>query len=259
MTENIEASIKAAYQEGKIYKTATICAEAAPDDADYVKRLLWEKLDMVRRHMRSGLLVDLCCATGGHLMTLASHADEAIGIDFSKPFIDQAKADAMAKGLTNTSFELGDAKALALADGSVGTLYSFSALYVIPGVDDVIAEIARVLKPGGRCILDMGNAHSLNTYCVAHYPEWPPSFHVPTSEMLTMLDRHGLPVIEHRAFQLLPLWAGRPAWLWPLLHPAWKPLMARRVGRRMIDEWLSNLPGLKSLAFRQMIVAEKRS
>ena len=74
-----------------------------------------------------------------------------------------------------------------------------------------------------------------------------------------MLSQNGLSVIEHRAFQILPLWADRPGWLWPLLHPKWKKLMAHRVRGRMIDEWISNLPGLKSLAFRHIIVAEKRS
>ncbi len=258
MTAGIEASIKAAYEDGRIYRAGTICAEADRDADDYVRRLLWEKLDMVRRHLQPGPLVDLCCASGGHLMALAPLAERAVGIDFSRPFIDKAEADRQAAGLGNVRFELGDAKALPLAEGSVGTLYSFSALYVIPGVEDVIGEIARVLRPGGRCVLDMGNSRSLNACCVARYTELPPSFHVPVSAMLAMLDRHGLTIVEHRAFQLLPLWADRPRWLWPLLHPGWKPLMAGRIGGRMVDEWLSNLPLVRHLAFRQMIVAEKK-
>lgn len=256
----IEAAIKTAYEDGRIYRPATICIEAERDAADYTKRLLWEKMAMVRRHLRpSALLVDLCCATGTHLRALAGDVDRALGIDFSEPFIDKAREDALAEGLANVTFEIGDAKDLALDDRSVGTLYSFSSLYVIPGVDDVIAEIARVLAPGGRCILDLGNARSLNAYCVRHYTEWPPSFPLPLGEIRSMLRRHGLTVVEHRAFQILPLWADRPSWLWPLLHPIWTRLLARRVFGRMLDEWASNLPCLKNLAFRQLIVAEKGS
>ena len=258
MSTEIEAAIKIAYQDGRLYRPATICIEAERDAADYTRRLLWEKMEMVRRHLQpSELLVDLCCATGTHLRALAGGVDRALGIDFSEPFIEKARQDAETDGLGHLAFELGDAKDLPLEDRSVGTLYSFSSLYVILGVDDVIAEIARVLAPGGRCILDLGNARSLNSYCVRHYTEWPPSFPLPLAEIRAMLTRHGLTIVEHRAFQILPLWADRPNWLWPLLHPAWTSLLAKRVGGRMLDEWLSNLPGLKNLAFRQMIVAEK--
>ncbi|MGI9500847.1 MAG: class I SAM-dependent methyltransferase, partial [Geminicoccaceae bacterium] len=249
MTTEIEVAIKTAYEDGRVYRPSTICIDADRDAAEYTGRLLWEKMEMVRRHVQSStLLVDLCCATGTHLLDLAHNADRALGIDFSEPFIEKARHDAEAGGLGHIDFKLGDAKDLPLADRSVGTLYSFSSLYVIPGVDDVIGEIARVLAPGGRCILDLGNAGSLNSYCVRHYTEWPPSFPLPLGEIRAMLDRHRLSVVEHRAFQILPLWADRPGWLRPLLHPAWTSLLAKRVGRRMLDEWLSNLPGLKNLA-----------
>jgi len=33
--------------------------------------------------------------------------------------------------------------------------------------------------------------------------------------------------------------------------------MGHRIANRMIDEWISNLPGLKHFAFRHLIVAEK--
>ena len=254
-----DIAIKRAYQDGKLYKPSTICIEAERDAAEYTRRLLWEKMEMVRLHLkRSELLVDLCCATGTHLLELAGHVDRALGLDFSEPFIEKAKQEAETAGLDHIDFELGDAKDLPLADGSVGTLYSFSSLYVIPGVEEVVSEIARVLQPGGRCILDMGNARSLNSFCVRHYTEWPPSFPMPVHKIRSMLARHELTIIEHRAFQLLPLWADRPGWLWPLLHPAWTSLMAKRIGERMLDERLSNLPGLKNVAFRHMIVAERQ-
>ena len=62
---------------------------------------------------------------------------------------------------------------------------------------------------------------------------------------------------ERRCFQLLPLWAGRPAWLWPLLHPVWKSVLKRRLAGRMLDEWISSLPGLRAFAFRHVIVCRK--
>lgn len=106
-------------------------------------------------------------------------------------------------------------------------------------------------------MLDLGASRSLNTVCCKAYPEIAPSFHIPRSRMRHILRSEGLEIVEHRAFQILPYWADRPAWLWPLLHPFWKRLMQRKVAGRMLDEWVSNLPLIRNFAFRHLIVAKK--
>jgi ubiquinone/menaquinone biosynthesis C-methylase UbiE len=255
----VEKSIKDSYEAGEIYKTETICNRFDACSGDYVDRLLADKISTVRRNIQAGPLVDLCCATGEHLFTLADASDQCIGIDFSRPFIDEAKKRAHILGLGHVSFQEGDAKNIPLKSESVATLYSFSALYVIPDVQKVLREIVRVLRVGGRCVLDLGNSHSLNSICVKSYTELPPSFHISVAEMLRLCKLHGLEVIEHRAFQLLPLWAGKPRWLWPLLHPKWKTIMATRISGRMLDEWLSSSWFLRNFAFRHLLVCVKRS
>src|SRR3546814_11221425 len=96
-----------------------------------------------------------------------------------------------------------------------------------------MAETGRVLRPVVRCVLDLVNSRSLNAICVRAYTELPPTFHVTVTEMERLCRENGLRIIEHRRFQLLPLWAGKPRWMWPLLHPAWKNLMSRRTGSRI--------------------------
>jgi hypothetical protein len=80
---------------------------------------------------------------------------------------------------------------------------------------------------------------------------------IPINRMLELFEIDNISVIEHRAFQILPLWAGRPRWLWPLLHPGWKRIMRKRLHGKMIDEWVSGLHCLKSYAFRHLVVLEK--
>ena len=75
--------------------------------------------------------------------------------------------------------------------------------------------------------------------------------------MRRALRAAGLRVIRRRAFQLLPLWAGKPRWLWPLLHPFWKKLFSTRVGGKMLDEWFRGLPGARSFAFRHLLVCQR--
>lgn len=254
---SFEQTIRTAYETEGVYKADTICHRLNEHSKEYADRLLLEKLRTVRRHVTEGLLVDLCCATGEHLFTLADASDNCLGIDFSRPYIDRANQRSKDLGLSHVKFEVGDAKSLPLGTGSVATLYSFSALYAIPDVDVVIREISRVLREGGRCVLDLGNSKSLNSICVKAYTELPPTFHITVPEMQRICERHGLKVIEHRSFQLLPLWADKPRWLWLLLHPVWKKIMAARFKGKMLDELVSSSSLLRPYAFRHLLVCEK--
>jgi SAM-dependent methyltransferase len=253
----VDERIRDAYEGGETYKLDTVSARPRSDAQDYAGRLLDDKITTIRRYARPGLLVDLCCGTGEHLFALSDLGMESVGIDFSRPFIRHARAEAEKRDLNRAWFEVGDARALPLADSSVSTLYSLSSLYAIPGLDEAMAEISRVLRPGGRCILDLANSRSLNAICVRAYTELPPTFHITVTQMKRLCRKNGLRILEHRRFQLLPLWAGKPRWMWPLLHPAWKTVMSRRIGGRMIDEWISSAPLLRRFAFRHVIVCEK--
>lgn len=256
---NSEASekIRKSYDGTGIYKPETICRKLDVESATYVDKLLQVKLDIVRSIHRDGPVLDLCCATGSHLFELTDLSDECVGVDFSDAFISAAQKEAQERQQKNARFLVGDAKDIPLPDSSVSTVYSLSSLYAIPGVEDVVSEISRVLQPGGRCLLDMGNSRSLNTYCLRHYPEIPETFPIKPSAMLSSIEAAGMRIVDRRAFQLLPLWAGKPSWLWPLLHPRWNKIMAKSFSGKMLDEWVSNLPGVREISFRQLIVCEK--
>ncbi len=254
----LSKAVRDAYEAENLYRSNSICGQPDSNSNDYSSRLLAAKFAAIRRHVSEGLLVDLCCATGEHLFALAGRSDNCLGLDFSRPFISAAAERAEKLGLMHVRFAVADATSIPLISNSVATLYSFSALYAIPRVDRAVAEIARVLRPGGKCVLDFGNSRSLNSYCVRAYSELPPTFHLSVSEIEALCAQVGLRIIERRSFQILPLWADRPRWLWPLLHPGWKRLMSVRLGGRMIDEWISSAPLLNRFAFRQVIVCEKQ-
>lgn len=246
------------FQSAKIYKAETICARSNAQSGEYALVLLSRKLELVTKHHKPGLTLDLCCATGGHLFDLGDRIRPAIGIDFSEPFIAKAIDDAAEKDESGIAFAVGNAKLLPLPGESISTLYCLSSLYVIPNVEDVFSEVARVLKVGGHAILDLGNSRSLNAYCSRHYPDIARQHLLTTKQMHQSLSKAGLNIVEWRAFQILPLWTDRPRWLWPLLHPGWKKILKTRIAGKMLDEWISNLPLLRSLAFRHIVVCEKQ-
>jgi SAM-dependent methyltransferase len=256
-TDGVNRAIRDAYEGGHIYKVENICNQLNRRSTEYADLLLAVRLQMVRYHAVDGTLVDLCCATGEHLFGLADLSGQCVGIDFSRPFIEKAIERAGALGLSHVQFEVGDARAIPLQTASVSTLYSFSSLYAIPDIDVVVKEIARVLRTGGKCIIDYGNSRSLNAICVRAYAELPPTFHLRIDEMESYCESNGLKIVERRAFQLLPLWADKPRWLWPLLLPFWKRIMAKQIGGKMLDEWLSSSLLFRRFAFRHVLVCEK--
>lgn len=258
-TPNDESAYRRPFETEGVYSAQTICRKANAETRDYVDELLSDRLNIVRAHLTPGVLLDLCCATGDHLLSLRDIAEEALGIDFSQSYIAKARSDAAEKNAGNIAFVVGNAKALPLGSQSIGTLYSFSSLYTIRDVSPVFTEIARVLKPGGCAILDLQNSRSLNAFCVRkYYQHFAPTFPISLSRMFSLISKNELRVIEHRSFQILPLWAGRPLWLWPLLHPFWKVIMKHRFRGRMIDEWVSSAWPFKLFAYRHVMVLKKK-
>ncbi|MDO8680079.1 MAG: peptidoglycan bridge formation glycyltransferase FemA/FemB family protein [Acidobacteriota bacterium] len=255
--DQTERRLRQAFNESTVYEPARVSRPVYTEGDDYTDRLLQTRFELASRHYRGGRMVDLCCATGSHLIDNAGQIDKAVGVDFSLRYLDVAQGLARTRGIDNVTFVQADARGLPLATGSVNLLYCFSSLYVIPGAEDVVTEVGRVLASGGRAVLDFGNRRSINAFCLRYYTDWAPPHLLTVRQIRGAIDAAGLRTVTHRRFQLLPLWAGRPSWLWPLLHPAWKNVLKRRLFGRMLDEWVSSLPGLRAFAFRHVIVCEK--
>ncbi|WP_161539643.1 GNAT family N-acetyltransferase [Paramagnetospirillum kuznetsovii] len=253
-----EAALRRTYSAGTIYKVDDICALPIGSGISYSDRVLEAKLDAVRSSCSGdGVVVDLCCATGAHLMALSDRFRRGIGIDFSVPFIIDAERRRRQQGIQSVSFLVGSARAIPITSGSVDTVYCLSALYQIPEVEEVFVEVSRILAPGGRFVVEIGIAPSLNQMVCAAQPNLPQLHLLTLPAALAMLRRLGLSVATHRSFQLLPMWGDRPKWLKPLLSQPVVRFLMRDINGRMLEERLASLPGLKYFAFRHLIVCVK--
>ncbi len=74
----------------------------------------------------------------------------AIGIDMTDEMIAKAEANIAASGLTNVEVRKGIIEDMPVEAGSVDWVISNCVVNLSPEKDRVFAEIARVLKPGGR-------------------------------------------------------------------------------------------------------------
>jgi arsenite methyltransferase len=75
---------------------------------------------------------------------------KVIGLDMTPEMIARARANAVAAGVTNAEFRLGEAERMPVDDESVDWIISNCVINLSPDKPAVFREIARVLRPGGR-------------------------------------------------------------------------------------------------------------
>lgn len=81
---------------------------------------------------------------------------KVIGIDFSEPMIEKAKANAEKRGVRNVSFRKGDIENMPVSGNRADVVISNCVLNLLPSKDRIFHEIYRVLKAGGHfCISDV--------------------------------------------------------------------------------------------------------
>lgn len=135
-------------------------------------KALWEKGDFTRiaQTMRqSGEIVvdelgitkdmyvlDLGCGDGTTALPEAKRAGKVLGVDIARNLVQAAIQRSRAAGLTNISFQEGDACNLAgLDDNTFDQAVSIFGAMFAPRPMDVAKELVRVTKPGGK--ITMGN------------------------------------------------------------------------------------------------------
>ena len=76
-----------------------------------------------------------------------------IGVDMTPEMIARARANAAKMGVAHVEFREGRLESLPVEDGTVDAVTSNCVINLVPDKPRVFAEIARVLKPGGRLVI----------------------------------------------------------------------------------------------------------
>ncbi len=103
----------------------------------------WRRRTVERLNLPAGSAVlDLACGTGDLCRDLAAAGHRPVGMDLSWGMLASARTDA--------PLVHADALRLPVADGSVDGVTCGFALRNLTGLEPFLAELARVLRPGGR-------------------------------------------------------------------------------------------------------------
>ena len=143
--------------------------EAVDRETERVRRI-WEKIardydrsmSFVERLLFAGGREWVCSQAEGHVLEIAvgtgrnlpfyPRAVRLTGVDFSPAMLEIARRRAAEAGI-DAELREGDAQALDFADASFDTVVCTLSLCSIPDDRRAVAEVKRVLRPGGRFLL----------------------------------------------------------------------------------------------------------
>jgi ubiquinone/menaquinone biosynthesis C-methylase UbiE len=133
-------------------------------------KALWEKGDFTRiaETMRESgeafvstigitkdlMVLDLGCGDGNTAIPEAKLQAKVLGVDIAENLVEAGKRRAKKEGLSNCTFQLGDASNLyELADGSFDVTISMFGAMFAPKPFDVAKEMVRVTRKGGLIVM----------------------------------------------------------------------------------------------------------
>lgn len=105
--------------------------------------------------------------------TWAGPSGKVIGLDMTEAMLEKLARNVSLAGATNVEWVQGNAEEIPLPDASVDVVTSNGVLNLVPDKARAVAEIFRVLRPGGRVqIADIVLGRPIDTACSADPQLW---------------------------------------------------------------------------------------
>jgi len=120
---------------------------------------LWAVLGLIDPALVVG---DLGCGTGQLTETIAPHVKQVVAVDGATEMLDAARL--RLRDAPNVELRQGDLEALPLAPAELDAAMLALVLHYSPDPGRALAEVARVLKPGGRLLVVDMQPHEREEY-----------------------------------------------------------------------------------------------
>ncbi len=105
-------------------------------------------------------ILDLGCGDGQLTQRIAAAGASVVGIDASPSMVEAARA-------RGVKADKGSAEKLPYPDHTFEAVFSNAVLHWVRGQDDMLAQVRRVLRPGGRFVAEMGGHGNIAAIRVA--------------------------------------------------------------------------------------------
>jgi len=162
--------------------------------------------------VEAGRVLEIGCGGGAGVRLIIERfgAAEVQAIDMDSSMIDRARFRLSSYPHSRVHLSVGDARSLEAGDQTFDAVFDFGAIHLEPQWAQAVAEIARVLKPGGRYYFELVTSRALRL----SYPLFTEAFASmppPRSQLfVTELERNGIVVVRYVRPRLAALtgWVG---------------------------------------------------
>lgn len=113
---------------------------------------------------RDWTVIDIGCGTGNVSELLSPLVRRVIAVDASSAMLKAAQKRLEGEGRTNVEFVRGEIQKLPLKDGSADAAVAFLVLHHVPEIAAALAEMRRVLRPGGQALIVDMVEHDRQSY-----------------------------------------------------------------------------------------------
>ncbi|MCW5771586.1 MAG: metalloregulator ArsR/SmtB family transcription factor [Rhodospirillaceae bacterium] len=117
-------------------------------------------------------LLDIGTGTGSVLQLVGGDVGAAVGVDLSREMLQVARANLARNGLANCQVRQADMYQLPFPAGSFDAVTLHMVLHFAEEPARVLAEAARVLKPGGRIVVVDFARHAMTALAEGHQHRW---------------------------------------------------------------------------------------
>ncbi len=181
------------------------------------------------------VVLEVACGTGQGLGLLSSLTPHVYGCDLSAENLSRARNNCGSQ----VPLIQADAESLPFAEASVDVVLLLETLYFLPSPDLFFSEAARILRPGGVCLISV-----INRDCPDFNPNHPLYFNTyGVRELSAIMRKHGF---EPKCSGIIPMDA-------PTLRARiFKPLKRAAIRLNLIPESMQARLLLKRLVFGRL-------
>ncbi len=158
------------------------------------------------RPKESDLVLDVGTGTGHTAMALAPLVRQVEAIDLTEEMLEEGRGLCRQRGISNVRFDIGDAMALPFPDGSFDIVTCRRAAHHFRDVRRALGEMARVLRAGGRLVIDDRSVpeddevdRAINQLDILHDPSHVRDYLA--SEWRTIIEGAGLELVSTRMYR----------------------------------------------------------
>jgi SAM-dependent methyltransferase len=192
-------------------------------------------------------VLDAGCGNGNFGLEIAQEVKTLFGCDLTIEMLEYFSRRARERGMMNLNLATGDLTSLPFKSSRFDLIYSYSTLYYIREMEEVLSEFHRVVKPGGMVILELATKYNIQAWHSRLRFDCP-QFYLGPWAIDNLVQSAGFTIIQKRYFHLVP----------PFLHKGIGYPLFIRIRGKTLDEWISSIPFIRSLSFKVLIFGKRQ-